>query len=113
MVRFRSISQSIQHNSGLHTGKSLLRIEFQNVVHVFAEVENYGDVAALPCEACAGAARQNWRAEFSARLHGRDHILLISRQHQTDRDLPIIRGIGGVERASAAVEADFSAHAMF
>src|SRR4029077_15949301 len=69
-----------------------------------------GDVAALPGKTRAGSAGQNRGAILSTCGDGCDHILVVTRNHQTNRNLTIIRSIGGVERATPSVEAHLSLH---
>ena len=45
-----------------------------------------------------------------ARRHGRDHVVGVARHDEADRHLAVVRAVGGVERAAAAVEADFAAN---
>src|SRR5437762_8986310 len=104
------VAQSIQYDAGLDASMPLLRVQLQNLVHVLAEVEHNRDVAALPGEAGPGSARQYRRADLPARTQGRRNVLQISRYHQPDRHLPVVRGIRGVKRAAAVVEANLTAN---
>jgi hypothetical protein len=101
------------HDAGLHPRREPLRIEVHDPVHVLREIKNHGHVAALAGQARAAAARQHRRAEFAAGRQGGLHVGLVQRHHQADRHLPVVGGIGGVERARAAVEPHFTAdHAL-
>jgi hypothetical protein len=68
-MRFGLVAQDVKHHSGLHAGISLGRIEFQDLVHVLAEVDHQGDVTALSGQARPGSSRQDGRSELSG---GRD-----------------------------------------
>ncbi len=80
------------------------------LVHVFAEIENDGDVATLAGETGARAARQDGRSVFAARRDGGDYVGVIARDDEADGNVAVVRGVGGVEGAGAGVEADFAAH---
>ncbi len=113
LMLLRAVAQRIQNDAGLDARESSCRVDLQNLVHVLREIQNHGDVAGLPGEARAGAARQDRRAEFPARGHRRDHIVVIARNHEADRNLPVIRAVRGIQRAAAAVEAHFALHHAF
>ena len=103
-------AKRVENDAGLHARDALLDVELENPVHVLREVEHDRDVAALAGEARARAAREDRRVERSARRHGRTHIVVVPRNDDADRHLAVVRGIGRVQRAAAAVEADFAAH---
>ena len=42
--------------------------------------------------------------------HRRDHIVGVARNDEADRNLAVVRAVGGVQRAAAAIEADFAAN---
>ncbi len=46
---------------------------------------------------------------FATDRHGREHILLVTRNNHADRDLAVVGTIGGIKSAAAGVEANFSA----
>jgi hypothetical protein len=50
------VSQRIEDHTWLDAGETLNRIDLENPVHVFAEIENHGDIAALPGEAGSSAS---------------------------------------------------------
>ena len=106
-MRLGKGSQCIQNNSRLNASKFSYRIELQNLVHILREIQNHGHVAGLAGQTRARSAREYRSAEFSARRHRCDHILVIARDHQADRNLAIIGAIRRVHGAAAAIEADF------
>ncbi len=108
MVKFGPFPQPVQHHARLDTRESCLGVDLQNPIHVFREIEDHRDIATLPGQARARAARQNRSAELFACHYCRDHIAFVPRNHQANGNLPVIRGIRGIKRAAAAVEADFS-----
>ena len=63
-----------------------------------------------PGQAGARAARQDGRAEFAAGRDGGDHVVGIARDDQADGNLPVVRAVGGIKRAAAAIEAHFAAN---
>ena len=103
-----AVAQRVEHDARLHAREPLARVQLEDLVHVLREIEHDRDVAALPGEAGAGAARQHGRAVLPARRDRRDHIVGIARNHEADGDLAVVRAVGRVQRAAAAVEADFA-----
>ena len=66
VMGFRLAAQSVEHHAGLDAGQMARRVELEYLFHVFAEIENHGDVAALSRQAGTCSSRQNGRAEFPA-----------------------------------------------
>src|SRR5271166_4170338 len=66
MVFFGGGAKSVEHDSGLHAGDAAGGIDFENPRHVFGEIEDDGDVAALAGQRRAAAATEKRRAEFAA-----------------------------------------------
>jgi hypothetical protein len=110
MVNFGALAQAVQNDPRLNPCSSGARIELQNLIHVFSEIQHNRDVAALAGKARARPTRQNRGAVLPACGYGCDHIIVVSRNHQADGDLTIVGSVRGVERATAAVEAHLSAH---
>ena len=108
MEFFGRIPQIIAHDSGLNAGGSASRIDLDQVMHVLREIHQHGDVATLPRETGAAAARKDRRAELSAERDRFLHILRIPRNDHADGRLAVVRAVGSVERAAASVEADFA-----
>ncbi len=94
---------------GSHAGQPPLRVELDDLVDVLGEVDDDGDVAALPGERRAAAAPKERRAVLAADAHGLDHVLDVARDDDADRHLAVVGGVGRVERAAAVVEADLAA----
>jgi hypothetical protein len=99
-------TKSVEHDSGLHAGDAAGGIDFQNLVHVPGEIENDGDIAALAGERRAAAAAEERRAEFAGERDGCFYVIGIAGKYYSDRNLAIVRTVGRVDSASAAVEAD-------
>ena len=110
MVRLRTVSQRVEHDTGLNAGESLICVQLQDRVHALGEVEHDGDVAALACQARPRSSRQQRRAELPARGHRGDDIVRIAWNDEPDRDLPVIRSVGRVQCAASAIEANFAAN---
>ncbi len=104
------VAQRIEDDARLDAREPPGGIDLEDPVHVLREVEHDRDVAALAGEAGAGAARQHRRAEAAARGHRRDHIVCIAGNDEPDGNLPVVRAVGGVERAAPAIEAHLAAH---
>jgi hypothetical protein len=99
----------VEHNSGLNAGDAAGRIDFENPRHVLGKIEDDRDVAALPGKRCAAAAAEQRRPELTAQRDSGKNIVVIARQHDADRNLPVVGAVGRVERAAALIEADFAA----
>src|SRR5271168_4997013 len=108
---FRAITQGIENHAGLDAGVFLLNVELENLIHVLREIQNDCDVARLSGEACTRTSRKNRSTEFSACGDCRDNIIGIARNNEADGYLPVVGRVGGVKRATAAVEAHLATHA--
>src|SRR5688572_29697179 len=73
------VAEVIKDGAGLHTSGFPLRVDFDDLTHVLGHVENHGDVAALPGQTGAAAARENRCAIPPRDFNGLDHIIAISR----------------------------------
>jgi hypothetical protein len=112
MVFFGSGAEGIEHDSRLHAGEPVGGIDFENPRHVLREIENDGDVAALAGERCAASAAEQRSAELAAERDRGQNIFGIARKHDADGNLAIVGAVGGVESASATVEADIIANSI-
>ena len=99
------ITQMVEHATGLDAGEPVDRVDGNDAVQIFRIIDQHRDVAALPGEAGTAAARDDRRAEAAAELEGRDDVVNAARHHNADRHLPVVRGVGGIERAAAVIEA--------
>ena len=89
----------IENTARLHSAEAAVGVDIEDVVHVFGKIHNHRDIAALAGQTCAAAARENRRTMGSRQSHGRFDILHMARNHHADRYLPVVRSVGGVERA--------------
>ena len=99
----------VEDDSGLDAGDAAVGIDFKDIRHVLREVEDDGGVATLSGERGAASAGEQRSAMFAAKGDGSDDVFFVARDDDADRNLAIVRAIGGVESAAAGVEADFSA----
>src|SRR5262245_9395421 len=110
MKRLGSIAEGIEHHSGLHAREPLDRINLEDLVHVLREIQDDRDVAALAGKARPCAAGQHRGAEFPADGNCRHDVIAVTRNDEADRDLSIVRAVGGIERTAGAVEAHLAAY---
>ena len=103
-------AQMIEDDSGLHAGDAARGIDLENPRHVFGEIEDDGNVAALAGKRRAAAAAEQRRAELAAERNGGEYIVGVARENDTDGHLAVVGTVGRVECASAAVKADFAAN---
>ena len=82
-------------------------------MHVARIIEDHGHVGALPGEAGSGAARQHSGSSSAASGQRGLYIGRIARIDHADRKLAIVRGVRGIERARAEIEANFAADDAF
>ena len=64
--RRRSLAQLIADNAGLYPRKTLLGVNFENVIQVPAPVHHDRCVAALAAQARPAATRKDWRTKIPA-----------------------------------------------
>ena len=88
----------VLHQPGLHAAPELFLIHFQNIVHVFGEIEDDGMTHRLTCQRRAAAARQDRYAELVGDLDGRLHILFVPRHDDADGLDLIDRRVGGIQQ---------------
>src|SRR5215471_19737895 len=84
------IPQIIVDDPRLYPCKLFVRVQMQNFVHVLTEVDDDGNITALPGEAGGGAAVQHRRTEIAADANGVDNVLFIARNDHSYRRLPVI-----------------------
>ena len=106
-------AQPVEHNTRLHTGRSAHRIEFDQLVEIFREIEDDGYIAALPRETRPASAREQRGAVPAALRDGRDNVLDAFGHDDADGHLPVVRSVRGVESTAAIVEADLAFDALF
>ena len=104
-VQLGGVAQHVAHRAGLDAGKALVSIDRQHAIEVLRAVDDERDVHALPAKRGAAAAREDGHAVFPAQRRRGDDVLGAARQQHADGDLAVIRGVGGVRRPRAGIEA--------
>ncbi len=100
--------QVVEDDAGFHGRGPRLRVEPEDPGHVTGAVEDHGDVARLACQARTSAAKRDRRVVLAADRDGGLEVVAVERSHDADGDLPVVRGVGGVEGAFPGVEADLA-----
>ncbi len=109
LVLLGPVAQRIENNPRLDPGAAGGSVERDHRMHVFREVEHHGDVAGLPRNAGAAAAREYGGSEFAAGRNCGDDVRLVAWQHQADRHLAVVRGVSRIERPRRSIETNFAA----
>ena len=103
------VADTVEHDAGLDVDGPCFGVDGSHAVHVFGEVEDDGDVAALASERGAGSTREDGSVEGAADGHGGEDVGFITGDDDADGDVAVVRAIGGVEGFRGGVKADFSA----
>jgi len=99
-------SKRVEHDARFNARNAPRRVDFEDRRHVLREVEDDGGVAALSGKRRASAARQQRSVVIPAQSNGGENVFLVARNHDADRNLPVIGPVGGIECAAARVKAD-------
>ena len=110
---FLAFGKGSGHPAGLNFGDVACRVDFNDLRHVLREVEDHGDVAALPGQRCSSTTAQNGCAEFPSQRDRGDNIIHVARQNNSNRYLPVVRPVGRVKRAAAVVETHIAPQLAF
>ncbi len=102
--------QVVQHRARLHHGQAALGVDLDDPMHVLGEVQHHRHVAALAGQAGAAAAGQDRHVVLAAEGDSGHDVVGVAREDDADWDLPVVGGVGGVQGAAAAVEADLAGH---
>jgi hypothetical protein len=111
VVLLSGLAHSIANHARLNRGCPPGSVQRHDVVEIFREINDNGNVAALPGKAGATAAPQNGDTTLAAGLRGRHDIIDGARNDDAHWHLPVYGQVGGIERATASVEPDFSCNA--
>jgi hypothetical protein len=103
------VADAIEDDTGLDVDSALSDVDFAHFVHVFREVEDDGEVAALSGQRGSGSAGEDGSVEFAAEGDRGDDVVFVARNHDTDGDMAVVGGICGVEGAGGAIEANLAA----
>src|ERR1051326_2067598 len=103
-----AVAKLIEYAAGLHPRIFFLRIDLNNLVQVFGEINDHGDVAGLPAEAGAATAWKQRCFVLASDGNGLNNFFYRFRNYYADGNLAVVRAIDGIERARARVKADFA-----
>ena len=110
MMLLRGGAQIVEHHAGLNARPPRAGIEVNDATQIFRKIHDHSDVAALAGETRAAAARQHGRAIAARHRERFNDVVGNFGDHDADRDLAVIRPVGGIERARAGIEAHFTAN---
>src|ERR1700757_4581202 len=99
VVELCAIAQRVEYQSRLDASVSLRGIELENLIHVFGEIQDYGDVARLPGQASTRPARKDGSTELCACGDLGHHIGGIARDNEADWDLAVVGCVRCIECA--------------
>ena len=108
VVFLGGVAQTVEDAARLDACAPRFGIEGDKSVQVLGEIDQHRGVAALAGEAGAAAAHDHRGAGLAAFGDGGDDVVDAPGDDDADRHLPVVRGVGGVECAAAAVEADLA-----
>jgi hypothetical protein len=107
-VLLRLVAKVVEDHAGLDARELAGGVDVERPVQVLREVDDDGDVRDLPGEARPAAAREDRRAMLAARGDRREDVVDRLRDHDADRDHPVVRPSGRIERAVARPEANLA-----
>ena len=99
------VVEHIHDDARLHQAGAVLPVDLQQPVAVLRPVQNHRGVGAFAGEAGPAAAGQHRGVVAPAHLDRGHRGFDRTRHHHAERDLPVVRGIGGVRPARSGVEA--------
>ena len=103
-------AQVVQHHPGLDPGGGLVRVDAEDRTQVPGEVDDHSLVDRLAADARGGATGQHRHVMLPAHLQRGQHVTVIERLNDPDRDVPVVGGVRGEHGPAGGVEADLSAH---
>jgi hypothetical protein len=103
-----NVAEVIENDAGLDAGDAAVRIDLEDARHVFREVEDDGDVAALSGERGAAAAAEHGSVEVAAEGECGEDVIGIVGENYADGNLAVVGSVGRVEGAGAIVEPNVS-----
>ena len=86
-------------------------IEINDPVHILVKSITTATLQHCPAR-LVPAPRQNGRAKFAAGSDDGHNVVLVSRDHQPDGHLAVVRRVGRVERPAAPIKTNFTAHGL-
>ncbi len=109
LSRERGVEMTL-HHARLNDSQPPRGIDTLNRVHVFGEVEHQGGVAGLTGKARASAAREHRHRVLARQRQRIEDVALVARDDDPERDAPIVRRVGRVDRLRGGVEAHLALH---
>src|SRR5581483_7291051 len=106
---FRGIAEMIENDSRLDARNAPFRIKLEDVRHVLRKVEYHRNIAALTGKRCPAPSAQDGHVMFAANGDRGDYVVVVSGKNHADRNLAVVRSVGGVEGAASVIEAHFTA----
>ena len=104
----RCVAQLIAYRPGQNPRPAFVGVHLQHAMHVLGPVDDNGDIATLAGQAGAASAREHGRAKLAAGGDGLYHIFFRFGNDDADGYLAVVRGVGGIHRLAAGVEADLA-----
>src|SRR5207244_9464510 len=103
----------IEDNTRLHPSEPFRRVELPDLIDILRPVHDDGDIAGLTCQTGSATAREDRSAEAAASGNSGYRIIDGPRDHHSDRYLPVVGAIRGLECATAHIEANFTVDIPF
>ena len=98
----------VAHQAGLHPGPLLAFVHFQQLVHVFGEIQYEGMPHGLTGQAGAAAAWKQCHLVVAGNTNGLQDIFRISRKHDRHGPDLVNAGVGSVKAETGIVAEDIS-----
>ncbi len=102
--------QRVEHHSRLHPGQPGRRVDFEHRVEVAGEVEDHTGADGVTRYRRTGASDGERYTLLAAEGDDGGHIIDASGQHHRLRWHPVVRRIGGVQRAGPGVGSRLTTH---
>ena len=109
LVELGGVAEAVENDAGLDAGELVCGVERFERVHPARIVEDDGDIGGLAGERGAGSARKDGGSGGAAGGDGGFDVGCVARVEDADGKLAVVGGVGGVERARAAIEENVAA----
>ena len=112
VVALRGAVQIVADDARLQPRSFGFRIEGNEPVEVFREIDHHRDIAGLAGQTGAAATAENGNVAIPALLNRDDHVLDGSGDYYANRRLPVHGQVRRIKRARSGVEPDFALYAF-
>jgi hypothetical protein len=112
MVLLGRVTEVVEHQARLHTGAAALGVEFEDVVQVFGHIDYDGHITTLSGQTGPTAAGQDGCPIAAGDGDGLADVVNRSGDGDSDKYLPVIRPIGGVERPAPVIKPHLAANSL-